>query len=174
MEPVGELDDDDANVVAHRHEHLAQVVDLRMAERLDLEAVDLGDAIDELGDGVAELLAHVLERVLGILDRIVQDGRAQGIAIHAKVGQDDRDFDGMHDERLAGLAKLALVSAFREEVGLLNRLAIFVDAFSKRMSKRSVAASPSSRVAMPLCSLTHSLLCATKRVMPCHRARWAD
>ena len=126
MEPVGELDDDDANVVAHRHEHLAQVVDLRMAERLDLEAVDLGDAVDELGDGIAELLAHVLERVLGILDRIVQDGRAQGVAIHAKVGQDDCDFDGMHDERLAGLAKLALVSAFRKEVGLLDRLTIFV------------------------------------------------
>ena len=126
MKSVGELDDDDANVVAHRHEHLAQVIDLRMAEGLDLEAVDLGDAVHELCDRIAKLLAYVVKRVLGILDRVMQDRGAQGVAVHAQIGEDDGNLDRMHDERLAGFAELALVSILGKEVCFLDCLAILI------------------------------------------------
>ena len=47
VQAVGQLDDDDADVLGHRHEHLAQVLDLRVFLRLVRDARQLGDAVDE-------------------------------------------------------------------------------------------------------------------------------
>jgi hypothetical protein len=62
VQPVGELDEDDPNVLGHRDEHLAQVVALRLRERLELNLAELGDAVDEFGDLVAEPLTDFGER----------------------------------------------------------------------------------------------------------------
>ena len=62
MEAVGELDDDDANVVAHGEEHLAKVPRLLLVHRGDLDARELGHAVDEVGDGLAKEALELLER----------------------------------------------------------------------------------------------------------------
>ena len=54
VQPVGELDDQDPDVLAHRDDHLADGLGLRGVAVLDL--VELGDAVDERGDLVAEVL----------------------------------------------------------------------------------------------------------------------
>ena len=56
VEPVGELDQQDADVARHRHDHLAHVLGLRQLAGLELQLVELRQAVDDLGDVVAELL----------------------------------------------------------------------------------------------------------------------
>ena len=54
VQAVGELDDDDADVVAHSQEHLAQVPGLLLVHRGDLDVRELGHAVDKVGDRLAK------------------------------------------------------------------------------------------------------------------------
>ena len=54
VQAVGELDEDDPNVIGHRDHHLAVVLGLRLVARLKDDAGELRDAVDEVGDLVAE------------------------------------------------------------------------------------------------------------------------
>ncbi len=55
VQPVGELDQDHAHVLCHRDDELAVVLRLGVLAALELDARQLGDALDELRDLVAEL-----------------------------------------------------------------------------------------------------------------------
>ena len=57
VQPVGQLDDDDANVRHHRQQHLANVFRLAVFAIGELDLVDLGDAFDDVRHLLAELLA---------------------------------------------------------------------------------------------------------------------
>jgi hypothetical protein len=72
VEPVGELDDQHPDVLGHRQDHLAQGLRLLLLLGLHLEAVELGDPVDEVDDLVAEALADVLEAGLGVLHDVVE------------------------------------------------------------------------------------------------------
>ena len=72
VQPVGELDQDHADVLGHRDDHLPVVLGLGLLARLELDARQLRDAVDELRDLVAELVANVVERRVGVLDDVVQ------------------------------------------------------------------------------------------------------
>ena len=54
VQPVGELDQQDADVLRHRDEHLAHRRGLLLLPRVELEPVELGDAVDDRGDVGAE------------------------------------------------------------------------------------------------------------------------
>ncbi len=56
VQAVGELDQQDAHVLRHRDEHLAHRGGLLRLLGVELEAVELGDAVDDRGDVGAELL----------------------------------------------------------------------------------------------------------------------
>ena len=53
MEAVAELDEQDADVLGHGHDHLADR--LGLGGLAVLELVELGDAVDQQGDLVAEV-----------------------------------------------------------------------------------------------------------------------
>ena len=55
VQPVRELDQDHADVLGHRDDHLAVVLGLRLLARLELDPRQLGDALDELRHLVSEL-----------------------------------------------------------------------------------------------------------------------
>ena len=55
VEAVGELDEDDADVLRHRDDHLPVVLGLGLLTALEGDPGQLGDALDELGDLRAEL-----------------------------------------------------------------------------------------------------------------------
>ncbi len=74
VEAVGELDEDDARVLRHRHDHLAVVLDLGVLAARELDARQLRDAFDEPRDLVAELGLHVGDVRLRVLDDVVQQG----------------------------------------------------------------------------------------------------
>ncbi len=120
VQPVGELDEDDADVLGHRDEHLAQVVGLRLRERLELDLAELGHAVDQVGDLIAEALADLGERDLGVLDDIVQERGLERGGVHVQLGEDECHLDGVVDERLAALAALALVREPCEVEGVVE------------------------------------------------------
>ena len=106
VQAVGELDQDDPDVRGHRDHHLAVVLGLRLVARLERDAGELGDAVDEAGDLVAERLADLLERRRRVLDRVVQQRRAQRLGVEPHAGADLRHADRVDDEVLARLAAL--------------------------------------------------------------------
>ena len=58
VEAVGELDEQDADVLRHRDEHLAQRRRLLRLLGVELEPVELGDAVDDRGDVGSEAPAR--------------------------------------------------------------------------------------------------------------------
>ncbi len=117
VQAVGELDDDDADVLRHREEHLAQVERLLLVHRADLDRRQLRDAVDELGDRGAEALGEVVEGRRRVLHGVVEEGRADRVGIHVEVlGENERHLDGMVDVGLARATTLVLVKGRRELV----------------------------------------------------------
>ncbi len=130
VQAVGELDDHDAHVARHRQHHLAVALGLRLLARVEVDARELGHAVDEQRDVVAELGGDLLERRLGVLDRVVQQRRDDHGRLGAQLGADARDAQRVHDVRLARLAHLVGVALGREgeraldgsRVGVVSRL----------------------------------------------------
>ncbi len=91
VEAVGELDQEDADVARHRHDHLADVLGLLLLARAELEPVELREPVDDARDLGAELLLDVRERDLGVLDGVVQQRGLERGRVEAQIGEDVRD-----------------------------------------------------------------------------------
>ena len=97
---VGDLDEDDADVLGHRHEHLAQIFHLLLFLARVVDTRELGDALDQIGDGGGEALGDVVVGRVGVLDAVVQEGGDDGFAVK---------MHGVGDEGRAVLALLGAV-----------------------------------------------------------------
>ena len=113
VQPVGQLDDHDAHVARHRQHHLAVALGLRLLARVEVDARQLRDAVDEQRDVVAELDRDLLERRVGVLDRVVQQRRDDHRRLGAQPRADARHAERVHDVRLARLAHLIRRAARR-------------------------------------------------------------
>ena len=116
VEAVGELDDDDANVLSHRQEHLAKVLDLRVLLRLIRNSRKLRDAVDEARDLGAELLGDLLAGHGGILDDVVQQSGGDRLMVHLELGENPRNRQWVLDVGLTRGSALALMSGHGELV----------------------------------------------------------
>ena len=121
VQAVGELDDQDAQVGGHRDEHLAHRRRLLRLPRVELDAVELGDAVDDGGDLAAEVPLDVGDRDLGVLDRVVQQGGDDGDLVEADVGDDAGDRQRMVDVALAARAELVAMRLGGDLVGVGDR-----------------------------------------------------
>ena len=117
---VGELHQDDAQVAHHGEQHLAERFRLRLLAALELDLVELGDAIDDLGDSGAEALRQLVLRCRGVLDDIVEDGGDDRVGVEMEVGEDRGGGDRVGDERLTREALLAAVDRGAEFGRLAN------------------------------------------------------
>lgn len=126
VQPVGQLDQDDADVVDHRQHHLLEIRRLLFGPRREGEVSQLAEAIDQARNRVAELFAQGLERYLGILQHIVQQGGDDAVRVERELGHRPGNRQGMVDVGLAAQALLALVGAGTELVGM-------ADAFQRRV-----------------------------------------
>ena len=124
VETVGELDQQHADVARHRHDHLAHVLGLRQLAGLELQLVELRQAVDDLGDIVAELLAEPVEGDGRVLHGVVQQRRLERRRVQAQVGEDLRHRQRMFDERLPREAHLALVGLLGDPIGGLEHLEV--------------------------------------------------
>jgi hypothetical protein len=109
VQPVGQLDEDHAQILGHRHEQLAEVLGLLGLAAGQLQVGQLGHAVDQLGDSVPNSLGDLGIGALGVLDRVVQQrGDDRGV-VQPLFGQDGGDGDGMGEIGLAGMAGLPFV-----------------------------------------------------------------
>ena len=168
VEPVRELDQDHADVLRHRDDHLAVVLGLRLLARLELDARQLRDAVDELGDLVAELVLDLVERRLGVLDDVVQERGGDRLLVEPQAREDERHPVRVVDEVLAGAPLLPLVRVRREEKGAPEELAVDVRVVGRDLGEQLV-----DEALIPLVKLDYchgfSVLRAFPLLPPCRR-----
>ena len=116
VQAVGELDQDDADVVDHRQQHLAEVLRLALLARRELDRAELGHPFDDVGDVGAEQLPDPLDRRLGVLDDVVEQAGGDGDDVELHVGEQVGDLERMHEVGLARMPHLSLVLEGRKDV----------------------------------------------------------
>ena len=124
VEAVGELDQDHAHVLRHRHDHLAVVLGLRLLAALELDPRQLGDALDELPDLVAELRAHLLDVRVGVLDDVVEQRGRDRLLVEAELRADLGRAPRVMDEVLARAALLPFVLRRGEAERALKQVSV--------------------------------------------------
>lgn len=123
MEAVGELDNEDANVVAGGN-HEAEEVGFGLGKisveiaHTGASGTKLGDAVNEAGDGFAKGGANILEGNIGIFDSVVKDAGDGGIFIHTPILENLHDGKRMDNVGVARFTKLAFVGLGRESNSL--------------------------------------------------------
>ena len=114
VQPVGELDQDDADVLRHREQHLAEALGLRVLARVELDLVELGDAVDHVGDELAERGLDLRLRDGGVFHHVVQQRGGETLRVEPPLRQDAGDRQRVRDVRLARLAELAAMGGVGE------------------------------------------------------------
>ena len=109
VEPVGELDEDDPDVLRHRQQHLPDVLGLLLLVAVGAELGQLGDAVDEARHLRPEPLLEVAQGVFSVLRDVVEERGLDRDRVDPEVGQDLGAGDRMGDVGLAGGPKLAVV-----------------------------------------------------------------
>ena len=118
VQAVGQLDDEDPEVLGHRHEHLAHRGGLLGLLGVEVDPLQLGDPVDDRGDLGAEALLDLVEGDDGVLDRVVQQRGGDRDVVHPVAGDDAGHRQRMGDVRLAGASQLTLVRPGRQPVRL--------------------------------------------------------
>ena len=109
VQAIGELDEDDADVVDHRQQHLAEALRLALLARGELQPRELRHALDDVRHLLAEQLPHPLDGVRRVLDDVVQQPGGDGDHVQPHVGQQVGHLERVHQVGLPGSADLPLV-----------------------------------------------------------------
>ena len=121
VQPVGQLHDQNADVLRHREDELAKILRLLGPVGLQLQLRELGDPVDQGGDFLSEGFANLRDRDGGILHRIVQQAGDDGGAVEALLAENARDLDRMGKIRVAAGPLLGAVGLYGEDIGAVQR-----------------------------------------------------
>ena len=124
VEPIAQLDDDDARILGDRQQELPIVLDLLLGGRVKRQARDLGEPVHDTGDLRAELPCDVLHPHVGVFDDIMQQGGHDGGAVQQLFRQDQRHGDGVGNEILSRHPLLAAVGGRAEAERTLDQLEV--------------------------------------------------
>ena len=115
VEPVGEFEDEDADIAFDGFEDVLEVVDLGF--------VGLGDGPDEEGDVRSEPLSDLFDRMVRVFDDVVQQGGGddRGVPLTHLPRDDERHGKRVQDIGLPALAGLARMRLLRQPVGILHQ-----------------------------------------------------
>jgi hypothetical protein len=94
VQPVGQLHQEDAQVLGQRQEELAEVLRLLGALALHLDARQLGDAVHQPRHLGAEAALDLGQAVIGVLRHVVQEGGGERRAVQPVARQDLGHGDG--------------------------------------------------------------------------------
>ena len=176
---LGQLDQRHAHVVDHGHQHLAQVLHLRLrADHHRLARVDaVADgghaqhAFDQLGHHRAELLLHHLERGLALAHGAVDHRRHQAVLVQLEVGEDLGDLQAgletgvaLRPEVLRGIGLLLDLAG--ELAGHLEGLAVERRVDAQRMVQPGLEVDAAVEVDRLVCSDLYHFLPSLRRVTP--------
>ena len=107
VQSVGQLHQDDPDVVHHGEQHLAKVLGLPLRMRREGDRADLRDPLDHVRHLGAEQFRHALDRGQGVLDNIVeQTGRDRDV-VQPHVRHQSRHLERVGDIRFARAPFLA-------------------------------------------------------------------
>ena len=109
VDTVADLDEHDADVLGHGHEHLAQILHLLFLDGGVLHLVQLGDALHQVGHRRGESLGHLFIGGVSILDGVVEQGGHDGVRVQTQLGHQMGHLQGVGDVGGAVLAQLSLV-----------------------------------------------------------------
>ena len=87
MGTVSEFDENDADILHHRHNHLAEVFGLRLFLVAEIQLIKLRDPFHQFGNAFAKQLFHVLVSGRGIFNHVVQQRGHQRFVVEFHLGQ---------------------------------------------------------------------------------------
>ncbi len=114
------------HVARHGQQHLAETLGLLLGLGGEVQAVQLGQAIDQLGDFRAEFLGQLVLGDALVFHHVVQQGGGQRVRVELPARADFRDGDGVRDVGRTAGAELAQVRLIGEAVGFADAFYIFL------------------------------------------------
>ncbi len=120
VQPVGQLDQDDPHVAAHRQQHLAEALGLRLLVRVEAQPVQLGHPVDQFRHHWPEALDHLLLAHAGVFEHVVHQRSLDRRRVEFPVGEQLGHGHRVGDVGLAALAELAEVGRIGEAERLLD------------------------------------------------------
>jgi hypothetical protein len=124
VQPVGQLDEDDADIIGHGEEHLAEVFRLALLFGLEVNFTDLGDAVYQVGNLFAEHPGKLFQCGQGIFNGIVQQTGNHRRDIELQVGKNGRNLHRVHQIRLTGEPCLSLMHLGAVDIGLADKIQV--------------------------------------------------
>ena len=122
MQPVCQLNDDNAHVLCKSKHHLAEVLGLRLLLGSEFQMGEFADPIDQFSDILAELLGNLPLGCFRIFDHIMQYGRHDRLRVHVHASQYAGYSKWVVNIRLAGEACLSFMCGRTEQVGVVHAL----------------------------------------------------
>jgi hypothetical protein len=126
VQAVGELDQEDADVLGDREQQFAQVLGLLGLARNQLQPLQLGETLDQRADLVAEDGVDLGARRLGILDGVVQQCGHDGGIVELEPGQDRGDFERVREIGIARGAGLRAMRLHGVDIGAVQKVFVGV------------------------------------------------
>ena len=117
VQPVGNLNQDNADILRHCHEHLAQIFHLLVFLAGVLHSGQLRNSLDDIRDRLAELPCNIVMSKLSVLNYIVQQGCNDRVLVKPHVNGDIRRCYAVGDIGGTVLAELTGVGKARHVVG---------------------------------------------------------
>ncbi len=121
MKPVGQLDDDDTDILGHGNENLAVVFRREFDVLVIRKTGDLGQSLDQVGNFVSEFPLDVGLGGVGVFDGVMKETGTDGLRAALKFGDDHRHADAVGDVGIARLPDLSFMFLFGISVGLLDQ-----------------------------------------------------
>ena len=121
VQPVGDFDQDHPDVLAHGHEHLAQIFHLLLLGGGEVDPGQLGDALHQLGHRGAEKLDDFVIAGVGVLQAVMEQGRQDGVGVQADFHYDFRHGQRVDDIGFAALAQLLFVLGVGKTISLVHQ-----------------------------------------------------
>ena len=132
VEPVGELDQNDARIFRDRQEQLAIVLDLPLLRARQREVADFRETVDNLRDFPAEDALDFLDGRAGVLHHVMDEATRDGDGVELQFGEDLRHFHAVRDERVAVAPHLAGVRLLAEAIRAGEQ--IDIEALAERLA----------------------------------------
>ena len=145
VEAVGELDEDDADVIHHGEEHLAEILGLTLLTRREGNGADLRHAFHNVRDLGAKELGDALRGSDGVLHDVVEQAGRHGHDVQLHVGERIGNLERMNQVRLARVAHLPFVFEGGKHVRPAQELQIGLRAVAPHFFQERVEANHEGR-----------------------------
>ena len=109
VEPVGNFNEHNTNVLAHSHKHLPQILHLGLLGGGEIGTSQLGDAFHQFRHRGAEELGDFFKRGIGVLDAVVKQCAQNGVYIQTHLRHHLGNRQGVNDIGRAVFPLLFLV-----------------------------------------------------------------